>query len=210
MSESTAGPAGTSPIAQALGQDFLSLHEAVRRHYGESMIDVSGTMDVVYVNKTIKPLALVSNWLFHAPVPRGGRAVEMSLHNRVDDLGAMHWVRTFFSNPSFPVDVTFASRMVCSGDHRIIEFTRYGLGIESDLSVDGEGSLVYDVRKYVVRMRFLGLVVRFPTWLSPFGGGRTKEIGETEDSFRVEFEMTHPIFGRTVAYTGRCQFESPR
>ena len=77
------------------------------------------------------------------------------------------------------------------------------------MGVDGEGRLVYDMRKYVVRMPFLGLIVRFPTWLSPFGGGRTKEIGETEDSFRVEFEMRHPIFGRTVAYTGRCRFESP-
>lgn len=207
-SEAKAGRTGNSPIAQALGEDFYTLHEAVRRHYGELAVDVSGTMDVIYVKKIIRPLALVSNWLFHAPVPRGGRAVEMSLHNRVDDSGAMHWIRTFFSNPSFPDDVTFTSRMVCSGDHRIIEFTRYGLGVESDLSVDGEGSLVYDMRKCVVRMPFLRLTVRFPTWLSPFGGGRTKEIGQTENSFRVEFEMTHPIFGRTVAYTGGCRFES--
>ena len=141
-------------------------------------------MDVIYVKKTIKPLALVSNRLFHAPVPHSGRAVEMSLHNRVDDSGAMHWVRTFFKNPSFPEDVTFTSHIVCSGDHKIIEFTRYGLGVESDLSVDGEGSLVYVIRRYVERLPFLRLTLRFPTWLSPFGGGRTKEIGETEDSFR--------------------------
>ena len=210
MSESKAGWTGNSPIAQALKEDFHNLHQAVRKHYAELTIHVSGTMDFIYVKGSIIPLAHISNWLFHAPVPRGGRAVEMSLHNRVDDSGAMHWVRTFFRNPSFPEDVTFASRMVCAGDGRIIEFTRYGLGVESDLSVDGEGSLVYDVRRYVVGMPFLGLVVRFPTWLSPFGGGRTKEIGETEDVFRVEFEMTHPIFGRTVAYSGRCQFESPR
>ena len=210
MPESKAGWTGNSPIARALKEDFHNLHEAVRKHYRELTIDVTGTMDVVYVNKTIRPLALVSHRLFHAPVPRGGRAVEMSLRNRVDDSGAMDWVRTFFNNPSFPEDVTFTSRMVCSGDHRIIEFTRYGLGVESDLRVDGEGSLIYDVRKYVVRMPLGGLILRFPTWLSPFGGGRTKEIGETEDSFRVEFEMTHPIFGRTVAYAGTCQFESPR
>ena len=78
------------------------------------------------------------------------------------------------------------------------------------MSVDGEGNLVYDMRRYVVKLPFFGLVLRFPTWLSPLGGGRTKEIGETEDSFRVEFEMAHPIFGRTLAYTGRCQFESPQ
>ena len=206
-SEAKAAWAANSPVAQALGEDFHNLHEAVRKHYGELAIDVSGTMDVIYVKKIIKPLALVSNRLFQAPVPRSGSAVKMSLHNRVDDSGAMHWVRTFFNNPSFPEDVSFTSRMVCSGDHRIIEYTRYGLGVESDLRVDGQGSLVYDMRKYVVRMPFFRLMVRFPTWLSPFGGGRTKEIGETEDSFRIEFEMTHPIFGRTVGYTGRCRFE---
>ena len=46
--------------------------------------------------------------------------------------------------------------------------------------------------------------------LSPFGGGRTKEIGVTEDSFRVEFEMTHPVFGRTLAYTGNLRIEASR
>ena len=206
-SEAKAGWTGNSPIAQALGEDFHNLHEVVRKHYGALTIDVGGTMDVIYVKKMIKPLALLSNRFFHASVPHSGIAVEMSLHNRIDDSGAMHWVRTFFNNPSFPKDVSFTSHMVCSGDHRVIEFTRYGLGVESDLSVDGEGSLVYDIRKYVVRMPFLRLTVRLPTWLSPFGGGRTKEIGETEDTFTVEFEMTHPIFGRTVGYTGRCRFE---
>ena len=206
-SEAKADWAGNSPIARALGEDFHNLHEAVRKHYGERAVDVSGTMDVIYVKKMIKPLALVSSWLFRAPVPHAGRAVEMSLHTRVDDSGAMRWVRTFFNNPSFPKDVSFASRMVFSGDHRIIEFTRFGLGVESDLRVDGEGSLVYLIRRYVVRMPFLRLMVRFPTWLSPFGGGRTKEIGETEHSFRVEFEMSHPIFGRTLGYTGTCRFE---
>ena len=207
MAELKAGWSDSSPIAQALGEDFHNLHEAVRRHYGELMVDVSGTMDVIYVKETIKPLALVTNKFLDAPVPHSGRAVVMRLHNRVDDSGAMHWERTFFHNPSFPEDVTFKSHMVCSGDHRIIEFTRYGIGVESDLSVDGAGSLVYVIRRYVVRMPILRLTLRFPTWLSPFGGGRTKEIGETEDSFRVEFDMAHPIFGRTVAYTGRFRFE---
>ena len=205
-----AGRAGNSPIAQALGEDVHDLHAAVRKHYAEPTIDVSGNaMDVVHVKNSIKPLVLVSYRLFHAPVPHSGRDVGFSLRNRTDDSGAMHWIRTFFKNASFPETVTFTSHTVCSGDHRIIEFTRYGMGVEADLSVDGEGSLVYDMRNYVVRMPFLRVTVRFPTWLSPFGGGRTKEIGETEDSFRVEFEMTHPIFGRTLAYTGRCRFESP-
>ena len=206
MSEPKAGLARNSAIAQALGQDFDKLHPAVRRHYAEATVHVNGVMETVHVKSAIRPLALLSHKLFRAPVPHSGVEVEFEVHNLVDDSGTMHWARTFFKNDSFPETVSFPSRMVCSGDHKIIELTRYGVGGESDLSVDGEGSLVYDLRSYVVRLPFLRLVVRLPTWLSPFGGGRTKESGETEDSFRVDFEMTHPVFGRTLGYTGRCRF----
>ena len=197
-----------SPIVQALGDDSRNLHPAVRRHYTESSIDIHGTMNAIHVGRLIKPLALVSYWILKAPVPRGGQDVEMILRNRLDDSGAMLWFRTFFKNASFPVDIEFPSRTVCSGDHRIIEFIRWGVGVEADLSVDGEGGLLYEIRRYVVRVPFLGITLRFPTWLSPFGGGWTREIGETADSFRVDWEMSHPILGRTVGYRGRCRIES--
>ena len=206
MAQLRAGPPGNpSPIARALGEDFRKLHVAVRKHYSESTVDVIGVMDRVHVKTPIKPLALLSYKLFRAPVPRGGENVEFTVHSRVDGSGAMHWRRSFFSNASFPRDVTFASHMVFLGDHRIVETTRFGLGVESSLIVDDSGSLVYDIRNYTISMPFLGLIVRFPAWLSPFGGGRTTESGENEDSFRVEFDMTHPIFGRTVGYTGSCR-----
>ena len=55
MAGPKAGWAGNSPIAQALGEDFHNLHAAVRKHYSEPAIEVSGTMDVVHVKSTIKP-----------------------------------------------------------------------------------------------------------------------------------------------------------
>ncbi len=200
--------AGNSPIEKALGEDFQNLHAAIRKHYTEPTVHISGTMDVVHVKNVIRPLALVSYWLLHAPVPHSGRDVQIRLENRVDASGVMHWARTFSNTTSFAQPVTFTSRMVCSGEHRVIEFTKFGIGAEADLRVDAEGSLVYDIRNYVLRIPFLRLIVRFPTWLSPFGGGRTLEIGETADSFRIEFEMIHPLFGRTLAYSGTCRIES--
>ena len=197
--------AGGSPIARALGEDFGLLHPAVRRHYLEPAVDASGVMDSVHVKPLVRPLAMLSYALFCAPVPRGGRDVGFTLSNRTDAAGTMHWVRSFASNASFPRDVTFESSMAFLGDHRIVETTRHGLGIESSVSVGDGGSLVYHVERYVLSVPLLGLAVSFPTWLSPFGGGRITETGEGEDCFAVDFQMSHPILGPTVAYSGRCR-----
>ena len=198
-------PHSNSPVARALGEEFQNLHTVVRQHYSEPTVSICGGMDRIHVKTAIRPLAMLSYMLFRAPVPRGGEDVQFTVHSYIDSSGTMHWLRTFFKNASFDGDATFPSQMTFSGDHRIIETTRYGLGVESALSVDDVGSLVYDIQNYAIRMPFLGIIVRLPIWLSPFGGGHATEIGEGEDSFRVEFEMTHPIFGRTVGYTGRCQ-----
>ena len=194
-----------SPIARALGEDFSRLHPAVRRHYLDPSVDASGVMDTVRVDPQVRPLAVLSYALFSAPVPRGGRDVGFTLHNRTGASGTMHWLRRFSSNASFPRDVTFKSSMAFLGDHRIVETTRHGLGIESSVSVGDDGSLVYEIERYVLRVPVLELTVRFPTWLSPFGGGRITETGEADDCFAVDFQMSHPILGATVGYSGRCR-----
>ena len=205
MPQFRSGPGDNeSAIGRALGEDFRKLHPVVRRHYSAPTVDVEGVMQRVHVKTVIRPFASLSYLLLAAPVPRGGRDVEFTVHSQVDGLGTMHWLRTFFGNANFHRDVAFVSHMAFSGDHMIIETTRFGMGVESCLSIDGLGSLIYDIQKYTIRVPFIGLSVRFPTWLTPFGGGRIVETGEDEDSFRVNFQMTHPIFGQTLGYTGRC------
>ncbi len=194
-----------SPIVRALGEDFSRLHPAVRRHYLEPAVDASGVMDTVRVNPLVRPLAMLSYALFRAPVPRGGSDVGFTLGNRTDAEGAMHWLRVFEGNPNFPNDVTFESSMIFLAHHRILETTRHGLGIESSVSVGDGGSLVYNIERYVLSVPLLGLAVSFPTWLSPFGGGRIVETGEADDCFAVDFQMSHPILGATVGYSGRCR-----
>ena len=112
MADAKASEAGSSAIAQALGGDFHYLHPTLRNHYAEPAIHVSGTMDFIYVKGITMPLAHVSHRLFQTPVPDGGIDVEVSVHNWVDDSGAMHWVRMFFKSAGFPDDVTFTSRML--------------------------------------------------------------------------------------------------
>ena len=162
-------------------------------------------MDTIRVNPLVRPLAVLSYGLFGAPVPRGGIGVGFTLHNRTDASGTMGWLRRFSSNATFPRDVTFESQMVFLGDHSIVETTRHGLGVESSLSVDDRGRLIYDIERYVVRIPLIGLTVGFPKWLSPFGGGRITETGEDEDCIAVDFQMSHPVLGPTVSYSGKCR-----
>lgn len=194
-----------SPILRALGEDFHRLHPAVRRHCLEPEVYASGVMEAIRVNSLVRPLAALSYALFGAPVPRGGRDVGFTLHNRTDDAGRLHWVRKFSRNASFPGDVTFESSMIWLGNHRVRETTRHGLGVDSSVSVGEGGSLVYDIERYVLRVPVLGLTATFPTWLSPFGGGRITETGKGADCFAVDFHMSHPVLGPTVGYSGRCR-----
>ena len=41
----TGCPANNSPVARALGDDFINLHTAVRKHYSEPTVVLSGVMN---------------------------------------------------------------------------------------------------------------------------------------------------------------------
>ena len=40
----TGCPANNSPVARALGDDFINLHTAVRKHYSEPTVVLSGVI----------------------------------------------------------------------------------------------------------------------------------------------------------------------
>ena len=50
----TGCPANNSPIARALGDDFINLHTAVRKHYSEPTVVLSGVMDSINVDSFVK------------------------------------------------------------------------------------------------------------------------------------------------------------
>ena len=65
----TGCPANNSPVARALGDDFINLHTAVRKHYSEPTVVLSGVMNSINVKTAIRPVALLSYMLFRAPGP---------------------------------------------------------------------------------------------------------------------------------------------
>ena len=66
----TGCPASNSPVARALGDDFINLHTAVRKHYSEPTVVLSGVMNSINVKTAIQASSIA---LIHA-VPCPGPA----------------------------------------------------------------------------------------------------------------------------------------
>ncbi|MEJ2693884.1 MAG: DUF4166 domain-containing protein [Candidatus Thiodiazotropha sp.] len=193
-----------APIRRALGPEWDGLGSAIRRHYdlppqSEAQLEVEGVMQVDF--SAVGKLFITVSRLFDALVPYRGRDIPVRVRNwsRADS-GAMFWHRTFRYPGKSPV--IFQSRMEYAGDRQIVESVKFGLGIRMRLSAEGE-SLRYDSQGYQWKLGRLRL--RIPDWLL-LGKAVIKETPISEQAFRVDFEINHPLWGRTFEYTGEFGF----
>ncbi len=193
-----------APVRQALGQQWSSLGRVIRRHYDlpphtETNLEVAGIMDVVH--SPVGRLFVAAGRLFDALVPYRGRDIPVTVRNwSRSDSDAMFWHRTFRFPGKEPV--TFRSRMVYAGKNDIVEYVNYGLGIRMTLSAEGN-TLRYDSCGYQWDLGLLKLQI--PDWLL-LGKAIIRETPVSENAFDVEFEIIHPLWGRTFGYSGRFTF----
>lgn len=193
-----------APIRRALGPEWDGLGSAIRRHYdlppqSETRLEVDGTMQVDF--SAVGKLFITASRLLDALVPYRGREIPVRVRNwsRADS-SAMFWHRTFRYPGRSPV--IFQSRMEYAGDRHIVEYVKYGLGIRMRLSAEGE-SLRYDSRGYQWKLGPVRLHI--PDWLL-LGKAVIKETPISEQAFRVDFEIKHPLWGRTFEYSGEFSF----
>lgn len=191
-----------SVMAQALGNHWDELENVVKLHYsivpGQSCrITVKGVMDEVYHSPYAK-LFLLPARLFGALVPYKGKHVPTEVRNwsTPGNTKAMFWHRTLRFEGRAPH--SFASRMEHYKDDEIIEYVRYGIGVRLRMSVR-EGALVFQSLSHVWKVA--GMMIKIPDWLL-LGSARITEKAMTDDQFQMDFEMIHPLFGRTFAYSG--------
>lgn len=190
-----------APIRRALGSEWCALGNVVRRHYDlpprtETRLQVEGRMAVAF--SPMGKLLITAGRLFDALVPYVGREIPVTVRNwsRADS-DAMFWHRTF-RYPGKKNPVIFHSRMEYLGNRHIVEYVKYGLGIRMRLSTEGE-TLRFDSQGY---QWVLGpLTLRIPDWLL-LGNAVIIETPLSERSFRVDFEINHPLWGRTFEYSG--------
>lgn len=189
-------------IRKALGEQWDALSDLVRKHYditpGEaSDMLIEGVMDEVY-HSAVAKLFLLPGQIFGALVPYKGKAIPTTVRNWTarDNDRAMFWYRTL-SFPGKPA-VVFKSRMEHSKDDEIIEFVKFGMGIRMRMSVS-EGALVFDSIGYVWKIG--PVTVPIPTW-AILGDAKIVERAISDQEFYIQFDMVHPLFGRTFSYSG--------
>jgi hypothetical protein len=190
-----------APIRQAMGEEWPLLGEVIRRHYNlpphsDSRFEVKGIMEVSV--SPVGRLFVTISRLFDALVPFPGRDIPVRVRNWSQaDSQAMFWHRTFRYPGKKPV--VFRSRMEYAGGRDIVEYVKFGLGIRMRLSAEGK-TLRYDSRGYQWNLGWFKLPI--PDWLL-LGKAVIREIPESNEAFRVEFTVVHPIWGETFGYAGR-------
>ena len=191
----------------ALGEDWLRLDEAVRRHYDltpgrEAAVRMQGIMQEVD-HSHIAKLYLLPGRIFGALLPYKGENVTASVRNWTTstDQKAMFWHRVFDFGAGRKA--VFASRMEYVGGDEIIEYVRFGLGIRMKLSVEN-GALKYRSTGYQWDIGAVKLPI--PTWLI-LGDGEITETGISATEFSMSFRMRHPLFGKTFSYSGSFRLE---
>lgn len=194
-------------IQKALGNNWDDLAETVKQHYditpGEaSNMTIKGVMDEVY-HSPIAKLFLLPGRIFGALVPYKGKNIPTEVKNWTtsDNNAAMFWHRTLeFPNKA---PVIFKSRMEYVKDDEIIEYVRYGMGIRMRVSVKNN-ALIFKSIGYVWKLA--GIKIPIPTW-AILGDAEIIERAISDDEFFIDFNMTHPLFGRTFSYSGLYSIE---
>jgi hypothetical protein len=88
------------------------------------------------------------------------------------------------------------------GDDEIVEYVKYALRIRMGMSVEAD-ALRYDSRGY--RWNLGPLKLPIPDWLL-LGSAVIRETPVSEQTFKVAFDINHPLWGRTFGYSGLFTF----
>lgn len=189
-------------IKKALGEHWDKLSDIVKQHYDitpgkPSSMVINGIMDEVYHSPVAK-LFLLPGRIFGALVPYKGINIPTEVKNwtTTENKAAMFWYRTL----TFPnkAPVIFRSRMEYIKEDEIIEYVRFGMGIRMAMS-EKDGALVFKSIGYVWKIG--GIRIPIPTW-AILGDAEIIEKAMSDNRFYIDFNMIHPLFGKTFSYSG--------
>ncbi|WP_190303233.1 MULTISPECIES: DUF4166 domain-containing protein [Methylomonas] len=182
-------------MQKVLGEDWYLLPDSIRRHYdisdgGKSRLH--GEMEITYPGYLFPWVWTIH--LFGGLVLWPGKAVAAEVDKRADG-GVLQWRRTL-SYADGKSDC-FYSSMRFAADNELIEDIGFGFGLRMRVEVD-EGELLYRSLEHFWQWRNFKL--KIPDWLL-LGSAEIREHA-LGDGFRLDFKLTHPLWGITYRYAG--------
>lgn len=193
-------------VKRALGSDWAKVPQILRRNFdlspgSDAEVRLKGVMHQISYSR-IGRLFIYPGQLFGALVPYQGKdiGIRIDLRTHATDPRWMYWHRVHFF-PESP-EFMFSSRMEYLQGNEFIERVRSGLGMRMRASV-ADGVLKFEGICY--QWDLWGITIRLPNWLL-LGKGVIVERQMSEETFEMLFEIHHPWWGRTFAYTGVFSF----
>lgn len=186
-----------SLMQEALGDAWAQLPPGLQAHYAEGTTIDHGHMDVEFP-PFMRPFLWVLSKM-GALVRYQGRQVPTTVVKTV--VGQRQVWRRTLRFPNGPVE-QFNSFWVLHGDHQLIEYVNPWLGLQMAVEVQ-DAVLLYHGVRFVVRIG--GWLLPIPEWLA-LGHTTIEERGTGENTFAMDFRLTHPLFGQVFRYSG--EFES--
>ncbi len=189
-------------LQKALGEDWNKLPAVIQRHYSvpiDSNTCLKGNMEIGYPNLLWPLINLIH--LCGGLVSRRGKRVETLVEKTISAQNAtLYWKRTL-TYPDSRKDY-FYSHMVYLQAHELIEMVRFGFGLRLKVSVKN-GNLVYRSNGHIWQYGKLRLT--FPDWLV-LGEATIIEHAVSDQQFRLDFSIRHPLWGKCYWYHGTFQY----
>lgn len=181
------------------GEDWERLPTVMHKHYANraytnDIVTVSGKMNIDYSGlfNVLMPLFK----LFKVLVPYKEKNIPVTVNFRSNpNSSAFHFDRTFYIPDKKPY--YFRSYMLPIKDNIVVEFMFLGIGWQTKYDYDGNK----------VILKHHGYVWKLFGWLIPlpfnfiFGRVHMEKEALSENSFRLNMQITHPIFGKYI-YAG--------
>jgi hypothetical protein len=189
---------GLPLFASVLGDGWKSLSPTMKkrfsnRPYSNDKVVVNGTMTIKSSRwmRFIKPLLQLTGAL----PQQDGENIPVVVKFRSDQNSSRYWFDREFN---FNQPVHFNSYMTHIKDNIMVEFMRFNIGWRIKFSVSGN-RVVMSHHGYV--FRFFGMLIPLPINLL-IGQCNTFEWPVSDDTFDMEMNLTHFLFGEIYQYKG--------
>ncbi len=182
-----------SIMQQALGKQWSHLPHALQAHYQYDDNMDTGHLDIHY------PIYLQPLFSFlhriGALINRRGNHIPTTVEKHFSG-HRQHWNRTMV----FPDDnsIHFRSTWVYEKNNQLIEYVNPVIGLRMAVSIH-DNRLYYEGMSFVIKLG--KRLISIPEWLLL---GHTTIVEEALDdrTFKMDFRLTHPLFGQVFQYTG--------